>query len=337
MMLLARSASRLVLRDAYPCSITVLLVVRDESRRILERLHNLQSTEWPPEKLQIVVVSDGSADDTAEKARSVEGVKVLERAAASGKAACLNAGMELVCGDVVIFTDARQRFERDVFQKLTACFADDRVGAVSGALEIEQAASGTGRGVDAYWRMEKRLRHDEALLDSSIGCTGAIYAMRRGFFRAIPEDTILDDVVIPMQAAVAGARVLFEPEAVAYDPQTLEPEREKRRKVRTLVGNWQMLFRYPGWLLPWRNRLWWQLLSHKYLRLFAPVFLLMALICSGLMARQPFYAVLFGLQLAFYAAAAFGARLPAGFVFLNIMALRAFWQFLRGDSRAVWK
>jgi len=151
--------------------------------------------------------------------------------------------------------------------------------------------------------------------------------------------------VIPMQIVSAGYRVLFEPRALAWDPQPLEPEAERLRKKRTLAGNYQILFRYPQWLNPQRNRLWWQLLGHKYLRLSAPVFLLLALAGNGLLLGHGAFRVVFASQCAFYLLA-FSAGLfprtklfaiPAGFVFLNLMTVRAFCYYLVNRKLQQWE
>jgi cellulose synthase/poly-beta-1,6-N-acetylglucosamine synthase-like glycosyltransferase len=247
---------------------------------------------------------------------------------------------------VVVFTDARQRFAPEAIARLAAHFADPAIGAVSGALEIAPAASATGSGVDTYWRYEKSLRSAESRFDSCIGCTGAIYALRRSLFIPIPDDTLLDDVVIPLQAAAQGARVIHDPAALAFDPQTLEPEKEMRRKQRTLAGGFQMLFRHPAWLLPGGHRLWWQIISHKYLRLLAPFLFLAALVANLALATQPFYEICLALQVAFWVIAGLCllpaarqwklCKLPAGFVFLNLQVVRGLRYYLTGAGRQGW-
>lgn len=139
--------------------------------------------------------------------------------------------------------------------------------------------------------------------------------------------------------------MLFDPEARAFDPQTLEPERERIRKRRTLAGNFQMLFRYPGWLLPWRNRLWWQLIAHKYLRLAAPFLLALLFASNAALRDEPLYRALFIGQCGFYLAALLGlalprlrlVSLPAAFVFLNWMTLAGLWHYLRGTRQPGWQ
>jgi len=288
----------------------------------------------------------GSSDATVVNAEALAHPRltVLTRPDRRGKAASLNFALSHASEEVIVFTDARQDFAPDAIARLAAHFGDPEIGAVSGSLEIAPAASATGSGVDYYWRQEKSLRANESQYDSCIGCTGAIYAIRRELFSPIPDDTLLDDVVIPMQIAVAGHRVIHDPEARAYDPQALEPAAERRRKQRTIAGNFQMLFRHPGWLFPAHNRLWWQLLSHKYLRLTAPLFLAVAFIANATLIPHPFYAACFAGQVLFHLAALLGsagvrarwASLPAAFVFLNLMTLRGLFYFLARRTRPGW-
>ena len=333
---------------AHAPEVCVVLVAHNEEARIVPRLENLLASDYPPEKLRVLVVSDGSTDATVARIEALRDprIAVLARPERGGKAACLNAGLAQSAGEIIVLADARQRFAADAIARLAAHFADAEIGAVSGALEIERSGSSTGAGVDAYWRYEKRLRAAESRLDSCIGCTGAVYAIRRALFTPIPADTILDDVVIPMQIAVRGHRVLFDTDARAFDPQPLEPAAERIRKRRTLAGNYQMLFRYPGWLLPWRDRLWWQLLAHKYLRILAPAFLLGVFVANLLLLGHPLYRVTFAGQCVFYILAALGSAfpqlkarvfsLPAGFVFLNLTSVRALLHYLTSADLHRW-
>lgn len=358
-----------------PISVSVVLVVHNEAGRIAERIENLRQCDrsWPTE---IIVVCDGCTDDTAARARACDSghgalspvigvvsmglfesaraasdvatlpdpgrgpVRVFEQESRLGKASGLNRGVSEARGDIIVFADARQRFNRYAILKLVAPFRDPAVAAVSGNLDIAASEQGTGAGIDAYWRLERYIRRLESEWDSVIGCTGAIYALRRSVYEPLPADTILDDVVIPMRALAGGHRVLFESEAMAFDPQELAPDREKRRKIRTLAGNYQMLFRYPAWLSPGKNRAWWQLLSHKYLRLAGPFFLVACLASSAWLARESlFYRILLGGQVFCYALALLGLMFrairsplftaPAGFLFLQWQGLRALFHYLR--------
>lgn len=326
-------------------TVSVVVVIYNEARRIRQRLENLATSDYPADRLEFIVVSDGSTDDSAEEVSKLRDARILwiPLPTRGGKALGLNAGVTAASGEVIVFADARQTFAPKTVRDLVCALHRPGVDAVSGELEIAPSAEGIGQGIDAYWRLERFLRKCEAMVDSCIGCTGAVYAIRRANFTPLPADTILDDVVIPMQIAVRGSRIGFCPQAKAFDPQPLAPEVEARRKRRTLAGNYQMLFRYPDWLLPWHNRLWWQLIAHKYLRIFAPALLVAAFVSNLFLLAHPFYRLTAILQCTFYGLALAGhflkARIfsiPAGFVFLNVSVARAFLDYVRGKSTGAW-
>jgi cellulose synthase/poly-beta-1,6-N-acetylglucosamine synthase-like glycosyltransferase len=328
-------------------TVSIVLVARNEAWRIKQRLLNLLDSSLPIQEL--VVVCDGCTDETAKLAREIgdPAIRVIELESARGKPAGINAGMQVATGEVVVLCDARQRFDRQTVPRLVRWFADPETGAVSGALEIESASSTSGRGVDAYWRLEKMIRQWESDMDSCVGCTGAVYAVRRSCFRPLAEDIILDDVVLPMQVAASGLRVRFDRNAIAYDPQSLDGAVEHRRKVRTLAGNFQMMARYVKWMMPWGHRLWWNLILHKYLRLAGPVLLLIVFLTSLLLIHQPFFLAATALQVGMGLMAFAGLMipglkerlfaLPAGFLFLQWCVVKGFVQWLVGNQQRGWR
>ncbi len=327
--------------------VCIVLIAYNEETPIVERLRNLFAAQYPPEKLHVLLVSDGSTDATVAQAQTLREARleIIEQPQRAGKAAGLNLALARCTAEIVVFTDARQRFDPEAIARLAAHFADPAIGAVSGELEIASAASVTGSGVDAYWRYERSLRAAESRYDSCIGCTGAIYALRRSLFVPIPADTLLDDVVIPLQAAVQGARVIHDSTALAFDPRPLEPDAELRRKQRTLAGGFQMAFRYPQWLAPGKNRLWWQLLSHKYLRLLGPFFLASALLANLVLRGSFFYDLSLAAQVALYLFAALGfagwrtrlGTLASGFVFLNAMTVMGLVYYSTRHAQRGWR
>jgi cellulose synthase/poly-beta-1,6-N-acetylglucosamine synthase-like glycosyltransferase len=332
-----------------PDAITVVLCVHNGAKEIEQRLRNLAACHWEGGR-EILVFCDGCEDDTAARAdgAGIAGVRVLASTEQRGKWAALNDAIKSASHPIVVFADLRQTYDPDALKKLAEAFRDPAVGAVSGLLEIAASGSGGGRGVDLYWRIERKLREWEARFDSVIGCTGAIYAIRRELFTELTPGTILDDVVIPMQIALQGRRIAYEPRAVAFDPQDLDPVREKGRKLRTLVGNFQMLEQHPRWLLPWRNRLWWQLLSHKVARLTVPWLLGTIAILTVATTKSPFIWSLLGLQALCYTLGILGwvcpglrtrwVTVPAGFLLLQwscALALPAYLR-VRRDPLKLW-
>lgn len=327
-------------------TVSVVVVAHNEAREIEARIENLLSLDYPRDRLEILVASDGSTDGTAQWARAYEpaGVSVMAFEIRRGKPAVLNDLIAKARGEIVVLADARQRFERGGLRALVAPFADPEVGAVSGELILtpnpEHTAVGTGVGF--YWRYEKFIRWSESQVDSSVGATGAIYAIRRELFERIPDDTILDDVLIPMRIVRRGYRVLFEPSARAYDRVASRAREEFARKVRTISGNFQ-LFAREGWLLnPRRNRLWFQTVSHKVLRLGSPLFFLVAFGTNFALAGEALYREMLLAQLLFYAAALTGSALrnarrrlpllsvPYTVCLLNWATVVAFYRFVSG-------
>jgi cellulose synthase/poly-beta-1,6-N-acetylglucosamine synthase-like glycosyltransferase len=323
-------------------AVSIVMAAHDEAARIADKLDNLLAVDYPPDKLQIVVVSDGSTDGTDEivAGYASRGVDLLRVDPAAGKPTALNRGLERATGEIIVFCDARQRIDDQAIRALVAPFADDQIGAVSGELFIEGDA---GPGV--YWKYEKLIRAAEGRFDSVVGATGALYAIRRSLWRQLPADTLLDDVYTPMQIALQGFRVLFEPNAKAYDREA-SLAGEFARKARTLAGNYQLIRQMPRLLDPRRNRLFGQFVSHKMLRLVCP-FALTTLLASNvyLVATGapgwPLYVVTLTGQLVAYGAALKRAlseeragklaRTSYTFVVLNAAAVEGLRRFLAGD------
>jgi biofilm PGA synthesis N-glycosyltransferase PgaC len=292
-----------VRRGSAEPAVSIVMVVHNEEQVLEQKLQNLLQLNYPADRCQIVVVSDGSTDRTeqilrehAEEPRLSSVLNLLPQ----GKAAGLNSGIEVAQGEFVVFTDARQRIEADALRLLMQNFADPDVGCVSGELMLGDPAVGeTSNGMGIYWRLEKKVRELEAASDSVVGATGAIYAARRELVTTIPRGTILDDVYLPMQVARQGKRVVFDTRARAWDSPNLGGEREFARKVRTLSGNYQLLQIAP-WLLSSGNRLRFEFISHKLLRLAIPLALVVAFVSSAFVSGV-FYRVCFVLQAIFYA------------------------------------
>jgi cellulose synthase/poly-beta-1,6-N-acetylglucosamine synthase-like glycosyltransferase len=291
-------------------SVAIVVVAYNEADRITRRIENLLALDYPADRVSIVIASDGSTDGTVEKARAYRdsGVTVRAFGKRRGKAAVLNSVVPSLRSDIVVFADARQQFEPGTLRALVANFSDPTVGAVGGELVLGTAnrPAAAGRGAAFYWQYEKFIRSTEARSDSTVGATGAIYAIRRPLFQRIPDDTILDDVLIPLRIVRQGYRVLFEPQARAHDAASPTARQEFIRKSRTTAGTFQ-LFARERWLLsPRENRLWFETISHKALRLALPLLHAILLVTAIALAAEPFYAWALAAQLAFYAAALAG-------------------------------
>jgi poly-beta-1,6-N-acetyl-D-glucosamine synthase len=324
-------------------SVSVLLPVHNEEQNLARRLEELnRKIEQDGE---IIVISDGSTDRSAEIARQ-HGMRVIEMPTKQGKAAALNAGAAAAHRDILVFADARQRWADDALARLIENFADPAIGAVSGDLVLE-SAPGVLAGIGGYWRFEKWLRKQESRFDSQVGVTGAVSAVRRALFRPIPPGTLLDDVYWPICVVLQGYRVIHDERAKAYDRLPDKPRDEFRRKVRTLAGNFQLLTHLPAAaLFPWSNRIWWQWISHKLMRLAVP-WALLGMLISCFFLTEELYKIFLCIQLAGYGLGLLGLIPPLGravkllgagasFLVLNAAAWCAFWVWITGQAGKSW-
>jgi len=331
-------------------TVSVVMSVLNGEAHIRERLDNILSQDYPAEKIEIIVVSDGSTDKTCEIVRSFKDgnvqLEILEKR--QGKALALNHGMTRAKGEIVVFTDTRQRFEPDAVSHLVAGFGDYSVGCVSGELVFVQDNDSTIQTeMGAYWKYEKWIRNMESQTGSVVGATGAIYAIRRDLYRVLPANTLIDDVLTPLNIVRQGFRCTFDRLAVAYDTVSKDAEQEWRRKVRTLAGNWQLLNLHPALFLPWSNPCWWRFISHKILRLILP-FALILLFVSGLFFSGVFYRLMTVAQFLFYSISLIGVFVPAArnfrivnmcyfFLVMNLAAVGGFWIWITGRCATAWQ
>ncbi len=332
----------------YLPSLTIVLVVRNEFNHLEHKVRGLMAMNYPPEKVQMIVVSDGSTDGTnrvlSEFAQDSRVHSIIQEQR-RGKASGLNQALKSATGEIVVFTDARQTIANDAVLRLMENFADPTVGCASGELMLGDPAIGESvRGLGLYWKIEKITRELESTSGSVIGATGALYAVRRNLLVPLPSEIILDDVFIPMQVVRQGYRVVLDSRARIWDVPDLGTGREFSRKVRTLSGIYQLLEMEP-WLLSSTNPLRFEFISHKLLRLAVPFALCLALVSSMLLREVPYRAAL-ALQLIFYALSVWGSlklsRNPLAriadaaftFVLLNAAAAVAFANFISGRGPA---
>lgn len=326
-------------------AVTLVVPARNEESVIQAKLESCLGQKYPEDRLDVLLVSDGSTDDTVVIARSFSSarVRIVELGTRVGKAEALNAAMHEVDAPVVVLTDARQVLDRHAVRSLVDRFSNPRVGAVSGDLRYDRSEEdGMRRALHRYWDYEKTIRLGESRLHSCVGATGALYAIRRALWSDLPQDTLLDDVYTPMRIVLAGHRVVFEPRAWAWDQASTGDEQEWSRRVRTLTGNYQLLLSIPALLNPLRNPIWLQFGFHKLGRLLSPV-PLAGLLVGAWMSSGPVYSVAFWLQAIFWSFAAityltrsrlrFSRPLGLAYAFAVTQgaALVAFTHFIRRD------
>jgi len=350
MFLLARFAAHPWRKAAFNTPVSVVMAVHNGAARLPEQIEHLVSLD-PERVCEVIIVSDGSTDGTAEilsktldpRLRSI----ILPEQ--GGKAVALNHGIAAANGEILLFIDIRPKVAPGALAELMSNFADPTVGCVAGELLLNtdghDATSSAVSGV--YWRYEQWIRNCEAAFDSPVGVYGGFYAARRSLVQPFPPGTILDDMFQPLTILRQGYRSVLDRSAIVTDTWPGRAAGEFQRKVRTLAGNFQLVSLAP-WILSFRNRVLFQLISHKLLRLVVPYFFLLLLIsASWLGVSSGVWRLIALAQWAFWIAAlaALRVRLPvvhrfaaaaSALLVLNAAAIAGLYKFLFTDG-PLWK
>lgn len=341
----SRRFARPVKREPIQPSISIIIPAFNGEKFLADKLDSVLDLEYPRDLMEIMVVSDGSTDRTDSIAESYasRGIRLL-RVPRGGKPAALNASIPLVHGEILVLTDVRQALAPDSVRLLVESFADPSVGTVSGELIIRKGDTREESDIGLYWRIETMIRDSLSRIDSMFGATGPFYAIRRELAVPIPEDSLLDDMYLPLSVFFRGYRLIMDARAKAYDyPTSLETE--FNRKVRTLAGNYQILRAYPALLGP-GNRMWIHFMSYKFGRLLLP-WCLIALAVSSFWLPDPWRWLLLAGQGMVYLLAAIDPLMPRGplkyvsspartFITMMIAALRAMSVFVK-PAKSLWK
>jgi cellulose synthase/poly-beta-1,6-N-acetylglucosamine synthase-like glycosyltransferase len=334
-------------------TVSIILAVHNGAALLRLKVDHLLSLDYPRDRMEIVIVSDGSTDGTEDILKEFPDppVRSIRCSEHRGKAAALNIGMQSATGEILLFLDIRPTLECNALQLLLSNFADPRVGCVAGELVLRDDGHDAGAKAvgGLYWRYEQWIRNCEAKVDSPLGVYGGFYAVRRKLARALPEGTILDDMLQPLSVIRQGYRSVLDVRARVYDIWPKSLRGEFHRKVRTLAGNFQLLQLAP-WLLLRQNRLRFELISHKLLRLLVPILLVVLLMSSAILAnRSLLYAGALAAQIVLYVLAALGAGrgIPllmriagpaSAFCMLNAAVVVGFYKFLftQGPLWKIW-
>ena len=339
--------------DASLPFVSVLIAAYNEQDVIADRIDNLLQTDYPADRFEIVVASDGSDDATADIVRRCNDsrVRLLDYRTRRGKAAVLNSAFQELRGEFVVMSDANTFNDRHAVRRLVRWFEDPSVGVVCGRLVLTDPA--TGRNVDSlYWQYETFLKKNESELGALLGANGAIYAIRRSIYTGIRANTAVDDFVIPLLAKMRqDCRLVYDHEALAYEETPAQVSDEFRRRTRIGAGGYQSLSVLHPLLHPRHGWIAFSFWSHKILRWTCPFFMLGALVSSAALINDaPVYALAFSLQLVGYSAATVGhflpgnrsigirvARLTTMFASMNLALLVGFWMWAAGRQGGVWQ
>lgn len=330
--------------------VSLVIAAYKEESIIQQRINNALLMDYPADRLEILIGCDGDLDGTGEIVRSVSDsrVKLMQFPQRRGKPSVLDDCVAAARGEVIAFSDANTFWEPDAMKTLVRHFADPSVGGVCGQLLIVDAV--TGENADgAYWKYENFLKRHEGRLGALLGCNGAIYAIRKWMYEPIPPHTIVDDFLIGMRVHLRGKQLLFEEQAIAHEESAPDLRAEFQRRTRIGAGGFQSLCWLAPLLAPRYGSVALAFWSHKVLRWSCPLFMLLALAANVVLATSsPFFAILLGAQVLFYAVAAFGrktsptlagrlAKIVAMFVGMNVALAAGFWKWLSNRQSGAWQ
>jgi cellulose synthase/poly-beta-1,6-N-acetylglucosamine synthase-like glycosyltransferase len=335
-------------------SVSMVIAAHNEAAGIGAKLENVLSLDYPPDRLEVVIASDGSDDGTDEIVQRYvdRGVRLLSLPR-QGKAPALNAAVGAARGEILVFSDANSLYAQDAIVALMRPFADPLVGGVAGDQRYmgDGADDAIAAGEQRYWNVDRMLKTAESRAGNVISATGAIYAVRRSLVRPVP-DGVTDDFFTSTGVIAQGYRLVFAPDAVAFEPVARSAELEFGRKVRVITRGLRGVALRRELLYPRRHGFYAvQLFGHKVLRRLMFLPLGVAAATSPLLWRHGrIYRVATVLQAGVYGLGATGmllARrplgrrkalvLPAFFCFVNVAALKATWNVLRGRRIDRWE
>jgi cellulose synthase/poly-beta-1,6-N-acetylglucosamine synthase-like glycosyltransferase len=298
-------------RADYLPGVSLLIAAHNEEAVIENKILNCLSLDYPPDKLEIVIASDGSSDATNAIARRYVGQGItLYEYPRGGKIKALNQTVPKVQHEVIVFSDANTMYQPDSIKHLVGYLADGRVGAVTGDVRLINPHATLGQPEGMYFKYERFIQECESRLGAVIGVDGAMYAIRRDLYVPPPEKIVCDDFVISMNVLRSGHRVVYAPAAVAYEDATCTPRQELWRRARYTSATMQALFSGQGLPRYYQLRLWFMYLSHKFLRWQAPILLAALFILNMFCLGSLFWNISLTLQCAFYFLAAWGFFLP---------------------------
>lgn len=342
-----------VKRGKFEPVVTVLITAYNEEQAIRNKLENTIGTDYPKDKLEILVASDGSTDRTDEivKEFADRGVKLFRQEGRLGKTYTQNEAVNLASGEIILFSDATTVYPPEVMREMLPNFFDESVGCVAGKLiYVDESSSNVGKGVRSYWNYETFLKETESRACSLIGASGCLYAVRKSAYEPMYPEACSDFLICTVVYR-QGLRSVYEPNAICTEETNRHADNEMRMRVRVISQTFTDLWRNREMLNPFKSGFFAvELFSHKLLRYAVPLFLALILVSSAFLVEYSnFYLIAFAVQAAFYVMAAagwilekIGTRLsilviPLYFVMANVASVLGFYKFLRGERFAKWE
>lgn len=351
--LASRLFPRKIARGNFEPKVSVIITAYNEERDIRAKLENTFAIDYPSEKMEIIVASDCSSDDTDAIVGEFadRGVKLYRQERRNGKTAAQNMAVERATGDIILFSDATTLYQSDVLRALLPNLADASVGCVAGKLVyVDESGSGVGKGARSYWSYETFLKESESRACSLIGVSGCLYAVRKSAYRPMPPDAC-SDFFIATQIYQQGLRTIYEPHAVCMEETNRQSNKEMRMRIRIIAQTFNDLWRSRAMLNPFVSGFFAiELISHKVLRYCVPLILLLLLATSAAASVDSvFFLFVFAAQIIFYGFALAAwileknqvksslLAIPLYFTLSNLAAIFGFFKFLSGERYSYWE
>ncbi len=351
--LISRIRPKDIKRGNIEPKVTILITAYNEERDIKAKLENTLQLDYPKEKLEILVASDGSTDNTDNIVRqfSAQGIRLFRQEGRVGKTITQNNAVEQSNGEIILFSDTTTDYQPNVLREMLPNFADETVGCVAGKLiYVDKTKSTVGKGAKGYWNYETFLKESESRACSLIGASGCLYAVRKSAYKPMYAEAC-SDFLIATVIYEQGLRTIYEPNAVCEEETNCQADKEFSMRVRVINQTFTDLWRNRRMLNPLRSGFYAiQLISHKVFRYAVPLFLLLIFISTSFLSLGSwFFGVVLLLQILFYAMAfvAWAAEklgkklgvlaIPLYFVLANWASVVAFYRFLSGETYARWE
>lgn len=349
------SNHKVIKDDSYTPEVSLLIAAYNEEDTIADKIKNSLELDYPKDKMEIVIVSDGSTDRTDEIVKSFEssGIRLFRVEGRVGKTEARNQAVLAMRREIIVFSDATAIYEKDAIRKLVRNFKDSTVGMVSGNLKyFEKGQSSMGLATKLYWNYEKTIKKAQSKLYTLTGAVGCINAFRRKLYHVLPPN-IIEDFTEPLMIVAQNYRIVYEEEAVAYERTTQKPSQEFKMRVRVIRGGMKG-FIYASRRLNFKQHslVLFQLFGHKVLRWLMPVFLILLFavnLLSFIFNHNMAADLLMMAQFICYAIALLGMiwkppgivgkvfSIPAYFVIINAASLKALYLTLTTDLEATWE
>lgn len=335
--------------------VSLIIAAYNEEQFIKEKIENTLLIDYPSNKLQIIIITDGSDDETCNIARSYNRIEVLHEPQRKGKIVAIHRAMKFAQHPIVVFSDANTLLNKDSIRNISRHYLSDMVGGVAGEKKIMESKNNSvaGSGEGLYWKYESALKQLDSDFFTVVGAAGELFSIRKELYEYVGQNIILDDFIISLNICKKGFKVVYEPNAFAIESPSMSIAEEQKRKIRISAGAFQSIvilkdllnvFKYP--------KLSFQFISHRVLRwTLCPLFLPLILILNLFIVMgnsSYFYTVILALQILFYLSALLGLLLsknkikvkilyvPYYFVFLNISLYMGFFRYIRGGQSVLW-